>query len=308
MNYRHVINQIKLHYATHETNRVQIYSEEFVFDKNCYNSRLSQYLSKKEFNIIVSELNKIVTKSFIKKNKAERIKVYNFIYFLLAIIALFFILGSFCLFQAHKTYKEVTDDINLAYVIGIVLFTLMLIFILGLSWHNFNHITYQMITLENTIHNYIKQYIGFLNLYFQGVLKWVYHQTIVMIEITILNTEDDDNFISAGFNKELLKRRKTDYIDDIFEVLEEENDDIDREIESQLYGIKRKKIEDEDPTHKKDEQTNKLDSESLIHQNTFKLTRENLKKIIEKNKKKRVEIFHLQNEQFKTNIRKSYSK
>lgn len=308
MNYRHVINQIKLHYATHETNRVQIYSEEFVFDKNCYNSRLSQYLSKKEFNIIVSELNKIVTKSFIKKNKAERIKVYNFIYFLLAIIALFFILGSFCLFQAHKIYKEDTDDINLAYVIGIVLFTLMLIFILGISWHNFNHITYQMITLENTIHNYIKQYIGFLNLYFQGILKWVYHQTIVMIEITILNTEDDDNFISAGFNKELLKRRKTDYIDDIFEVLEEENDDIDREIENQLYGIRRKKIEDEDNTHKKDEQTNKLDNESLIHKDTFRLTRENLKKIIKKNKKKRMAMFHFQNDQFKANIRKSYSK
>lgn len=305
MSTRQVIKQIKLHYSKNKTNKIQIYSEDFVFDKNCYDpKRLSQWLSKKEFNIIISELNKIVTKSFIKKNKAERIKVYNFIYFLLGVITLFFILGSFCLFQAQESYDPKSESINLAYVIGIVLFSLMLILLLGLSCYNFKHITYQMITLENTIHNYIKQYIGFLNLYFQGVLKWVYHQTIVMIEITVLNNEDEDHFVSSGFNHSLLQKR-TEYFDDLFDVFEEENDDIGKEIESSLY--KRKTKEEVLYCDYNQSKIEKMETDSLIQKESFELTKMNLRKVIEKNKKRRLTLLNFHTEYLKAAMRRSYS-
>ena len=72
-------------------NCIYIKSDDYVFDKKAYRPEvLGKYLSQREYETIINELNKVVTKAFIKNNKHEKVKIYRFIYFLILISMLFF--------------------------------------------------------------------------------------------------------------------------------------------------------------------------------------------------------------------------
>ena len=54
---------------------VNITSEDFIFDFKAYNQEiLGKYMTKKEYQTIISELNMVVTKAFITNNKKEKVK------------------------------------------------------------------------------------------------------------------------------------------------------------------------------------------------------------------------------------------
>lgn len=224
-------------------NCIYIKSDDFVFDKNAYKPEiLGKYLSKKEYDTIISELNKVVTKSFIQNNKHEKVKIYRFIYFLIIISLSFFIIGAVILHHAKLFHETNPDELNLYYVISILLFLSTLAIILGLTVHNFQHTSIQITTLEDTIHSYIKQYVSFLNVYFQGIFQWNYYPHKATIELCIVDIDDDENDTGKltkltrknyGY---LEKRKKCEDLKKIEEVFEGNCNEEDEMIKKKLFG------------------------------------------------------------------------
>ena len=224
-------------------NCIYIKSDDYVFDKKAYRPEvLGKYLSQREYETIINELNKVVTKAFIKNNKHEKVKIYRFIYFLILISMLFFIAGSVLLEEAHKFHNSTPDELNLYYVLAILFFLAVVGFFLGLTIHNYQHTSIQITTMEETIHSYIKQYVSFLNVYFQGVFQWNYISNKGLIELNIVNIEDDEDEIGklSRLNKENSgyydKRRKCEELKKIEEVFEANGNEEDEMIQKKLYG------------------------------------------------------------------------
>ena len=167
---------------------VYIKSDNFVFDKKSYDSYiLGKYISRQDYETIISELNKVVTRSFIENNKHEKLKVYRFVYFMIFVSFVFFTCGAFLLADAEVYNSKNKDSINLPYLISILLFLGSTVIILGLSINNSRHTHIQMVTIANTIHSFIKQYLSFLNVYFQGVLHFNCFQYKSTIELSVVD-------------------------------------------------------------------------------------------------------------------------
>ena len=156
---------------------------------------------------------------------------------------LFFIAGSVLLDEAHKFHNETPNELNLYYVLAILFFLAVVGFFLGLTIHNYQHTSIQITTMEETIHSYIKQYVSFLNVYFQGVFQWNYISNKGLIELNIVNIEDDEDEIGklSRLNKENSgyydKRRKCEELKKIEEVFEANGNEEHEMIQKKLYGI-----------------------------------------------------------------------
>ena len=193
---------------------VNITSEDFIFDFKAYNQEiLGKYMTKKEYQTIISELNMVVTKAFIMNNKKEKVKIYKFIYVLLLITIIFFIAGSVFLVKAHSFKINHPQELNIPYVIGVLLTLSSVIIFIGLSIYNFKHSSIRMLTIEDTIHSFIRKYVSFLNVYFKGFFKWTYHPKKALIELTVEDEEIIDDDDTANTNKikndiELRKKNK----------------------------------------------------------------------------------------------------
>ncbi len=222
---------------------VNITSEDFIFDFKAYNQEiLGKYMTKKEYQTIISELNMVVTKAFITNNKKEKVKIYKFIYVLLLITFIFFISGSVFLVKAHNFKNNHPNELNIPYIIGVLLTLSSIIIVIGLSIYNFKHSSIRMLTIEDTIHSFIRKYVSFLNVYFKGFFKWTYHPKKVLIELTVEDEEiiDDDDIANTNKIKndiELRKKNKKpielEKLEELFEGYDNEDDEM---IEKKLFG------------------------------------------------------------------------
>ena len=222
---------------------IYIKSDNFVFDKKSYDSYiLGKYISRQDYETIISELNKVVTRSFIENNKHEKLKVYRFVYFMIFISFVFFICGAFLLADAEAYNNKNKDTINLPYLISILLFLGSTVIILGLSINNSRHTSIQMVTIANTIHSFIKQYLSFLNVYFQGVLHFNYFQYKSTIELSVVDCENEDDEEGTKYNRFrtyegiVHKRKKNEKIKKLEKMLEETIKEEDEMIHSKLFG------------------------------------------------------------------------
>ena len=261
---------------------IYIKSDNFVFDKKSYDSYiLGKYISRQDYETIISELNKVVTRSFIENNKHEKLKVYRFVYFMIFISFVFFICGSFLLADAEAYNRKNKDTINLPYLISILLFLGCTVILLGLSINNSRHTSIQMVTIANTIHSFIKQYLSFLNVYFQGVLHFNYFQYKSTIELSVVDCENEDDEEGTKYNRfrtyegTVHKRKKNEKIKRLEKMLEETIKEEDEMIHSKLFGNgweeKNHVFDDyyyEDDKEVKSEKKNKKDTNNASYNNT----------------------------------------
>ena len=243
---------------------VNITSEDFIFDFKAYNQEiLGKYMTKKEYQTIISELNMVVTKAFIMNNKKEKVKIYKFIYVLLLITIIFFIAGSVFLVKAHSFKINHPQELNIPYVIGVLLTLSSVIIFIGLSIYNFKHSSIRMLTIEDTIHSFIRKYVSFLNVYFKGFFKWTYHPKKVLIELTVEDDEiidDDDNADTNKIKNDIEKKRnkkpiELEKLEELFEGYDNEDDEM---IEKKLFG---NGWDDDDEYEKEDDTENYLQNQ-----------------------------------------------
>ena len=243
---------------------VNITSEDFIFDFKAYNQEiLGKYMTKKEYQTIISELNMVVTKAFITNNKKEKVKIYKFIYVLLLITFIFFISGSVFLVKAHNFKNNHPNELNIPYIIGVLLTLSSIIIVIGLSIYNFKHSSIRMLTIEDTIHSFIRKYVSFLNVYFKGFFKWTYHPKKVLIELTVEDDEiidDDDNADTNKIKNDIEKKRnkkpiELEKLEELFEGYDNEDDEM---IEKKLFG---NGWDDDDEYEKEDDTENYLQNQ-----------------------------------------------
>ena len=230
------INKKKTHKGinTDTTNKCLIInSEDFNFDYNAYNKELlGEYLSKKDFQIIIAELNKVVTKAFIVNNKNEKIRKINYILIIISLIMFFG--GIFFIKKAQKFHINHPNELNILYIICALLTIGCLIILCGISIYNFSHTSIRMLTIEDMINSFIKKYISFLNVYFKGTFKWTYFpkKAIITLEIEDKDYIDEDVNIEEEKNSKV-KSKDIKKLEELFEEFDNEEDEL---IEKKLFG------------------------------------------------------------------------
>jgi hypothetical protein len=232
------INKNKTHKGinTETTNKCLIInSEDFIFDYKAYNKELlGEYLSKKDFQIIIAELNKVVTKAFIVNNNNEKIKIYKLNYILILISMIMFLGGILIIKKAENFHINHPNELNILYIICVLLTVGCSIILCGISIYNFSHTSIRLLTTEDMIHSFIKKYISFLNVYFKGTFKWTYFpkKSIITLEIEDQDYIDEDVNIEDENNNKV-KSKEIKKLEELFEGFENEEDEM---IEKKLFG------------------------------------------------------------------------
>ena len=241
--------------------------------------------------MIISELNKIVTTSFIMNNKHEKIKIYSFSYFIIFIMFAFFLIAAVFLHHARRFKKLFPSEINLYYVLSILLLLSIIGFVFGLTLHNHKHASILFTTIEETIQTFITHYISYLNVYFKDILEWKYYDDRGTIEIRICNDDEEDDEIrlshmitKVDHYKE--KKRQNETLKKIEEILEDDqNEEENQLIYDKLYneeawkehnyvdcaymGYEEEECEDEENEFKQEkEELNEIDNQVKDTTNT----------------------------------------
>lgn len=215
---------------------IYITSDHYIFERRAYDKKiLGNLMSKEEFDNIISELNMIVTKSYQENNKNAKTKVYKFLFVLIFFSCVTYTLKIICLLKARTLQKakenneEGSSQTNFDFILSIIFFILTVCIILGISIYNYENTSLKMLTIEEAVHSYIKKYVCFLNVYFKGVIKFIYHQKYVYIELHVEDLDPPDQEDLKYYIDKNNERKKitqeSDYqkLEEIFE--DNENDE-----------------------------------------------------------------------------------
>lgn len=112
--------------------KIKILEKQFLFAPKTYNSKfLSQFITSKEYNKIISDANFILNNSKIKKMKYEKISINKWVK-----ISSFIILALIIIFIILLYYSPRVKNGNINKIFGIIIGTIGLVLIFGMELYN----------------------------------------------------------------------------------------------------------------------------------------------------------------------------
>lgn len=168
--------------------KVIVKSVNCTFDKKSYSlEHLNQFLSKEDFEEIIGEVNKLVSKSFYIKKKNESTSLG---YFSISVVGLSFLLTlTYILLLYYSTSGDVNSQTgDVLFIISTICMCAVLILVFLLSLLTYISKIGKLQSLDEIIKTSIDQYLGYINNYFESYMEWIYVQTDQYIEINILDT------------------------------------------------------------------------------------------------------------------------
>lgn len=131
-------------------------SEEiFYFDHNVYNSQLSDYITRENFDFILTEAEKVVCKCTVEKEKYEKISIKTFVY-IFGLLSLISFLIFFIILYYGPRYKNGKTLYKISIYFGS--FAILLLFIL-FFYNIMKKITHGK-TIDDLIYDYLFEYFN----------------------------------------------------------------------------------------------------------------------------------------------------
>jgi hypothetical protein len=177
-------------------NKILIKSYNYVFDKKCYNYEiLGKFILKEDFDSIIYDLNKLISKSMIENNKEEEDTKLSKTS-LLAIFSSILLTITYIIMLSYSTSESISkNNQNVIYIISVILMALVLFIIFLLSVLTFISPIHKPDSMNDTIKSQIYQYLTYINNYYENYLEWIYLPSNNFIQINILKEP-----INAGMN------------------------------------------------------------------------------------------------------------
>lgn len=207
--------------------QVIIPSNSYTFDKRAYVEKyLEIYLDQEDFESIIEEINKLVTKAFITKGKMDEVSISKFVV-IVATISLIFTGASICLLY-YSTVEDKNKSISInsedCYNISLVLMATVIILLLVSVIRTYSTEIVKFQSLDDIIKGNMNKYLGLINNYFQGFLEWNYVSKDKYIQINIISPDLLRNFVHDNQkNEKKSPETKAQY--NINTRIEEENED-----------------------------------------------------------------------------------
>ena len=131
-------------------------SEEiFYFEHNVYNSQLEDYITRENFDFILTEAEKVVCKCNVEKEKYEKLSIKNFVYIFGLLSLISFIIYFIILYYGSR-YKNGKT----LYLISIYFGSFAILLILVLIFYNIlKKITHGK-TIDDLIYEYLFEYFN----------------------------------------------------------------------------------------------------------------------------------------------------
>ena len=189
-------------------------SEEiFYFEHNVYNSQLEDYITRENFDFILTEAEKVVCKCNVEKEKYEKLSIKNFVYIFGLLSLISFIIYFIILYYGSR-YKNGKT----LYLISIYFGSFAILLILVLIFYNIlKKITHGK-TIDDLIYEYLFEYFNRIQSQLNENISFRYDKNkkslILKYPNPFINKDLFKNHILIDSEYQLLKskeNRKKDY-------------------------------------------------------------------------------------------------
>lgn len=223
-------------------NKVIVQANNYTFDKKSYQEEfLKPYLMKEDFEGIIEEANKLISKSWATKKEFEYVGLSKFT--IIVIILSIAFTGGYMATLYISTHVDnekstVFFIISIAFMIAVLALTI----ILSLVTYCTDIEKYK--SLDDIIKNYLDQYLGYINNYFEGYLFWTYDHVNYFIEINILNhdfqTQNQENEERKSERRSLIDEEESQFEESRIQSTVRDNieESIDASIQEKINSIK----------------------------------------------------------------------
>jgi hypothetical protein len=173
-----------------------ITSKHYIFNKKAYNEDLlGKLLTRNDFEILIDEINRVMSYTWSDKKKAMSLGVPCFTK---TVVVLSILLTALYM---GLLYHSTTNPESVSYAISIVIMTVVIILAMLLSLTTFCTKVKKFQTLDDMMKTNLDEYLTSINHYFQGYLEWQFIPNQSYLEVKIINNaEGGDNSNNNNFS------------------------------------------------------------------------------------------------------------
>jgi hypothetical protein len=180
--------------------KIIIKSTNFTFSKKSYQEQLSPFITAQEFEGLINEVNKLITKSFftnLNRDSLDLSKWALFVIFTSIILTIIYIM----LLALSDNGKDKGSN-NILFGLSIFFMVVTLILLISLSLWTYLSKGSQNFSIEQVLKENLDRYLEKINKYFEGYLYWKYDYLKVTLEIEILK---EGKFVSPSISSNNLE-------------------------------------------------------------------------------------------------------
>jgi hypothetical protein len=189
-----------------QKNKIIIKSTNFTFNKKSFQEQLSPFITAQEFEGLINEVNKLITKSFFTNLNRDSLNLSKWSIFVIFTSIILTI--TYIVLLALSDNGKGKEQNNTLFGLSIFLMVITIILLISLSLWTYLSKGSQKYSIEEVLKENLNKYLEKINKYFEGYLNWKYDYVKVTIEIEILKEGSYMTPTVSNNNSELNSERR----------------------------------------------------------------------------------------------------